>query len=99
MEMYRRSNIFDHVLALYTSVLCLDKQRIQILELTYRSIKLGGGMTLITRLGIENWFAIQKADGKDEVIMKEIGQRLWENVDVGAAQQWRHPTTLTLDAL
>jgi Nucleolar pre-ribosomal-associated protein 1 len=92
MELYRRSNVFDRMLAFYASVLCSETQGRQILELVYRSIQLGGGMTLTTRMGIENWLAIERVDGKEQAIIKEIGPLLQEHIDVSAAQDWKLST-------
>jgi Nucleolar pre-ribosomal-associated protein 1 len=97
MEMYRRSNVFDRVLAFYASVLCSETQGRQILELVYRSIQLGGGMTLITRMGIENWFAIEEADGKEPAIIKEVGLMLQDHIDVSATEHWKFPTASSID--
>ena len=51
-------------------------------------------MTLITRLGIENWFAIEQADGKDQEVIKELGDQLHDCVDTSFAQQWKAPVML-----
>ncbi len=99
MELYRRSSAFDRLLALYRSILCSDAHRRQILELVDRSIKIGGGMTLITRIGIENWFAIERADGKDLDIVKELANQLHGCVDQAAAEQWKAPLAVCVDIL
>ena len=97
MELYRRSNAFDRVLTLYQSTLCSDAHRRRILELVHRFIKLDGGMTLTTRIGIENWFAIAQADGRDQTVIKELGKQLHDYTDTALAQQWRNPTALSVD--
>jgi Nucleolar pre-ribosomal-associated protein 1 len=97
MELYRRSSVFDRVLAFCTSVLCSDTHRRQIVELVYRSVQLGGGLTLISRMGIESWFAIEQANGKDQETIEEVGTWLNDHVDTAAAQQWRIPTALRVD--
>ena len=93
MEVYRRSSVFERVLAFCGSKSCSDTHRKQTLELIHRSIKLGGGLTLITRLGIENWFVVEQADGKDRETIKELGQQLDDCVDTSVAQAWKLPAT------
>lgn len=93
MELYRRSNVFERVLAFYGSKLCSDAHGKQILELVHRSIKLGSGLTLITRLGIENWFVIEQEDGKHGEIFKELGQQLDDRVDTSVSRTWKLPAT------
>ncbi len=97
MELYRRSNVFERVLAFYGSKLCSDTHRKQILELVHRSTELGGGLTLITRLGIENWFVIEQADGEYREIIKELGRQLDDCVDASVAQTWKLPATPTME--
>ncbi len=56
-------------------------------------------MTLITRIGIENWFAIERADGKDLDIVKELANQLHGCVDQAAAEQWKAPLAVCVDIL
>jgi nucleolar pre-ribosomal-associated protein 1 len=99
MELYRKSNIFERLLTLYSSVLCTSAHRRQILELIYRAINLGSGMTLITRMGIESWFAIKQADDMDRELIMAIEDQMHDRIDRTAAQQWRIPSATTLEAL
>lgn len=97
MELYRRSNVFDRVLALYGSTLCSGTHRRQILELVHRSIEVGGGLMLITRMGIENWLAVERADGKDQDMVNELENQLHGCIDSSVAQHWKIPTTPSID--
>lgn len=86
----------DRVLAFHQSILCSSAQRRQVLELVNRFIELGGGMTLITRTGIESWLAIEQADGKDDDFVKQLGDQLLDRTDSAAVHQWKVPTDLSL---
>jgi Nucleolar pre-ribosomal-associated protein 1 len=92
MELYRKGNAFDRLLALHGSTLCSDTHRRQILELVHHAIELGGGLVLITRLGIENWFAIRQANGDDQGIFKQLEEQLRDCIDSSEAQNWKIPT-------
>lgn len=91
MELYRRSNVFDRVLALYQSTVCPGKQRKQILELVNRSIEVGGGMTLITRIGMESWIAVEEADGKALEVIKRLRDQLLHSTAAAVVNQWKVP--------
>lgn len=56
-------------------------------------------MTLITRVGIESWVAIERADGKDQEMIKELESELYQGVDAAAVQHWKFPTTLDMGRL
>jgi hypothetical protein len=68
------------------------------LELVYHSINLGGGMTLITRMGVESWFAIEQAHGKEQEIIRELENQLRDRVDTAAVQHWKIPVGTGIDA-
>jgi len=89
MELYRKGNAFDRLLALHGSSLCSETHRKQILELIHRAIELGGGLVLITRLGIENWFAVAQAKGEEQGIFKELEEQLRGCVDSSDARNWK----------
>jgi Nucleolar pre-ribosomal-associated protein 1 len=94
MELYRKGNAFDRLLALHGSSLCSETHRRQIQELIHRAIELGGGLVLITRLGIENWFAIAQAKGEeDQGIFKELEEQLRGCVDSSDARNWKIPAS------
>jgi Nucleolar pre-ribosomal-associated protein 1 len=93
MELYRKSNVFERVLALYGSTICPETHRKQILELVYRSIKRGGGMTLITRVGIESWFETEQEDRRNKEIINGLEETMDDSIDREAAQQWRLPVS------
>lgn len=72
----------------------------QILELVYSAIKLGCGMTLISRTGIESWFEIESLDGRKRDVIAELGSQLQKSVESKAVhwklqqqQQQRSPTS------
>ena len=56
-------------------------------------------MTLLTRMGVESWFAIKKVDGKDFDVIKALENNLHDCIDRRAAQQWKFPiASTTIDA-
>jgi Nucleolar pre-ribosomal-associated protein 1 len=98
MELYRKGNAFERLLALHGSSLCAETHRRQILELIHRAIELGGGLVLVTRVGIENWLAIAQITGEDQSIFKELGEQLRGCVDSADVQNWKIPGTLGITA-
>jgi len=66
MELYRKSNVFERILSLYSSPLLLSSSRQKILQIIYRSAQVGGSMTLITRAGILNWIDTNIKLGRGE---------------------------------
>jgi nucleolar pre-ribosomal-associated protein 1 len=90
MELYRRSDIFEHILASYSPSLRSKGQRKQTLELVHRAIQVGGGMTLVTRVGILSWLAVSHtADKDEEKMMEAVSTQLHQSIDTAAIQSWR----------
>ncbi|PLB42204.1 NPA1/URB1 family protein [Aspergillus candidus] len=55
MEIYRRANVFERILAFYESPGTGFAARRKILHIIYRATQVGGSTTLITRAGIIGW--------------------------------------------
>lgn len=90
MELYRRSDIFEHVLASHLSASRSKGQRKQTLELVHRAIQVGGSMTLVTRAGIVSWLGVSPAADKDEEkLVETIRTQLLDHVDEEAMQSWK----------
>lgn len=95
--MYRRSDIFEHLFALYSAALCSEIHRRQILELLHRAIGLGGGMTLVTRMGLLSWLDIVATVSKNEESMTALKRQLYQNVDAAAVRAWKASTVRRSD--
>ena len=92
MELYRKSNVFERMLALYSSDLCPEAHQKQISELIYRSLTVHGGMTLITRLGIESWFASEMSGGqRTGDLLSELAKMAHDRTNVEAVERWKFP--------
>ena len=89
MDLYRRCNVFERLLAFYASVGTKRDIRRKILHLVYRSSEVGGSTTLITRAGIIGWIQAQVShkDGND-VILRQLMRRLYETCDQERVEKW-----------
>jgi hypothetical protein len=46
-------------------------------------------MTLCTRVGLENFFVIEQADGKHQGVVRELENQLYAAVNMEAVRDWR----------
>lgn len=94
MEVYRRANVFERVLALYQSPSLTASARRAILHIIYRAAQVGGSTTLITRAAIISWIKIQlaEADAKEAALLAALARSLYETSDRERVNAWSSGT-------
>ena len=55
-------------------------------------------MTLMTRAGIESWFALGQIDGTDRELIKALKDQMHDHVDRTITHQWKFPPVMTANA-
>ncbi|KAL4887704.1 ribosome 60S biogenesis N-terminal-domain-containing protein [Aspergillus karnatakaensis] len=90
MEIYRRANVFERVLAFYESPSAGFSAKKKIVHLVYRSVQVHGATTLITRAGIISWIQSQlpAVTDKDVSTLAAMAQSLYESADHDRAATW-----------
>ncbi|KAL4802654.1 ribosome 60S biogenesis N-terminal-domain-containing protein [Aspergillus unguis] len=90
MEIYRRSNVFERVLAFYDSPGAGFSSKKKILHLLYRAVQVKGSTTLITRAGIISWIQSQlpAVTGRDASTLTAIAHSLYQSSDHDRAATW-----------
>lgn len=89
MDLYRKSNVFERLLSLYSSPHIPSKTRTKILQLVYRAVQVGGSMTLITRVGILSWLDVQLAIATDVGVLEALKKALEEESRREEVQEWK----------
>jgi nucleolar pre-ribosomal-associated protein 1 len=95
MELYRKANVFERILSLYTSPQISTKIRQKIIQVVYRAVQVGGSMTLITRAGILSWIDIQiaVAKGQDTSALPALKSAIERSVDRMEVEAWKTRST------
>ncbi|KKK17770.1 hypothetical protein P175DRAFT_0498459 [Aspergillus ochraceoroseus IBT 24754] len=90
MDIYRRANVFERVLAFYDSPSAGFSAKRRILHLLFRATQVQGSTTLITRAGIISWIQSQLpgVSGRDESTLTAMAQSLYESSDQDRAAKW-----------
>ncbi|KAL2853538.1 ribosome 60S biogenesis N-terminal-domain-containing protein [Aspergillus pseudodeflectus] len=90
MEIYRRANVFERVLAFYESPSAGFSAKRKVLHLVYRAVQVQGSTTLITRAGIISWIQCQlpEVTGRDASVLTAMAQSLYESSDRDRAETW-----------
>jgi nucleolar pre-ribosomal-associated protein 1 len=90
MEIYRRANVFERVLAFYESPSAGFSAKRKVLHLVYRAVQVQGSTTLITRAGIISWIQCQlpEVTGRDASVLTVMAQSLYESSDRDRAETW-----------
>lgn len=93
MESFRKSNIFEQLLAFYASRSCSASSKEKIVRLLLRATAVGGSTTLITRCGLVTWIRIC-LDGRDprHRMLRTLASRLFETCDRGRVAEWSNGT-------
>lgn len=90
MEIYRRANVFERVLAFYDSPGAGFSAKRKILHLLYRAVQVQGSTTLITRAGIISWIQSQLpvVTGRDASTLTAIAQSLYQSSNNDRTANW-----------
>ncbi|KAL2861243.1 NPA1/URB1 family protein [Aspergillus lucknowensis] len=90
MEIYRRANVFERVLAFYDSPSAGFSAKKRVLHLLYRAVQVQGSTTLITRAGIISWIQSQlpAVTGRDASTLRAMAQSLYQSSDRDRAVRW-----------
>ncbi|KAJ4368078.1 hypothetical protein N0V83_006433 [Neocucurbitaria cava] len=93
MELFRRSNIFEQLLAHYGSRSCAASAKDKIVKLLLRATHVGGSTTLITRCGLISWIKMM-LEGHDprHRALKTLAMRVYETCDQEKVAQWSSGT-------
>lgn len=88
MEIYRRANVWEHVLCLYQTTTVSIKKKVQ--HLLYRATQVGGSTTLITRAGIIHWIQseIYVANSKEAAVLAELAREIYDTCDQERINEW-----------
>ncbi|KAK4981887.1 hypothetical protein LTR66_009633 [Elasticomyces elasticus] len=91
MEIFRTRNVFECVLALYSSPSVTKPVQEAVLQLVYRATCAGGSTTLITRSGMLGWLEA-RVKMRDRRVrgVEELMRRLWETCDQKRVREWSH---------
>ncbi|KAF9894726.1 hypothetical protein FE257_006616 [Aspergillus nanangensis] len=90
MEIYRRANVFERVLAFYESPGSGLSAKRNVLHLLYRSTQVQGSTTLITRAGIISWIQSQVAavNEKEAYIFTAMACSVRDTSDQERVEKW-----------
>ena len=90
MEVYRRTNVFERILALYQSPSLSPSARRTILHIIYRATQVGGSTTLITRAAIISWIQVRlaEADAKETSMLAALAQVIYQTSDRERVNAW-----------
>lgn len=100
MELFRRSNIFEQLLAHYQSRSCTVAAKEKIVKLLLRATHVGGSTTLITRCGLVSWIKmmLDNHDAQNRVL-RALTSRVYETCDREKVAQWSSGTVSETVAL
>ena len=94
MELYRKANVFERTLSLYSSPHVASQARTKVLQIMYRAIQVGGSMTLITRVGILSWLDIQLTEvGSDAAVLLALKALVENSCDRQEVDGWKSRST------
>ena len=90
MEIYRRANVLERVLAFYESPSAGFPAKRRILHLLYRSTQVGGSTTLVTRAAIVSWIQSQIVgmNGRDASTITALAQVVGQSSDQERVDKW-----------
>lgn len=90
MELYRKTNVFEHMLSLYCSPQLPAKSQHKILQIVHRAVQVGGAMTLITRAGILSWIEIQmSSSARDIAVLQALKTAIENSSDFAEVEAWK----------
>ena len=85
VEVYRRAGVFERVLALYAQPLLRKGLRRMMLGLVWRVVQAGGGLTLVTRVGVLSWLEMEGEEGE---VRRELKRCIEEEGGEGV-EEWK----------
>ncbi|KAI9679275.1 MAG: hypothetical protein M1817_005294 [Caeruleum heppii] len=92
LDVYRRRNVFERILSLYSSPHVPTELKGKIIRLLHRASGVdGGSTTLVTRFGMMGWLQGQVAStvtGKCRVGLERLASRLYEKCDRERIDAW-----------
>ncbi|KAF5014197.1 hypothetical protein F66182_14898, partial [Fusarium sp. NRRL 66182] len=89
LNIYRRANVFEHILSVYNAPSSNAVMKKKILHLLFRATQVGGGTTLITRAAALSW--IQSCVANSDMyatLLKELAQAIYESSDGERVGSW-----------
>ncbi len=94
MELYRKANVFERILSLYSSPHVPSKTRTKILQVVHRAVQVGGSMTLVTRVGVLSWLDNQStAAGSDAGVLRALKTAVEDSGDREEVEEWKSRPT------
>ena len=90
MDIYRRCNVFERILAYYGSPAIKPSGKTKVQHLLYRGAQAGGSTTLITRFAGIAWIKMQICEVgiKEASILGALAQELYDTCDHDYIDQW-----------
>ena len=101
MEIYRRSNVLERILAMPWSPALPPGPVEKIVDLLVRCTHVEGSTTLVTRCGLGSWIACRLPNANNCVRkrLKQLAKKLMENSDKVRVEEWNEGTLNTLEEL
>ncbi|KAI9797422.1 MAG: hypothetical protein M1833_005461 [Piccolia ochrophora] len=90
LDVYRRNNVFEQVLTLFTLPQCPTAIGRGVIKLIHRATRVeGGSTTLITRVGILSWLEMQMAlEDESDITWKRLARRIYDTCDQRRVTEW-----------
>ncbi|KAK5085797.1 hypothetical protein LTR05_005085 [Lithohypha guttulata] len=97
MELYRRCNLWEHVLSLYSSPCLSQQNKLLILALLRNGIDITGGADMLwTRFGVYGWLSIMsKNDFEHADYFDLLKGKLEKRCDTEAIERWKATCRIT----
>lgn len=89
LNIYRRTNVFEHILLLYNSPSSIVPMKKKILNILFRGAQVGGGTTLITRAAALSWIeSCSVTSDAFSNLWKELSRVIYESGDHERVDNW-----------
>lgn len=89
LNIYRRANVFEHILSVYNAPSSNAVMKKKILHLLFRATQVGGGTTLITRAAALSWIQSCVANSDTyTTLLKELARAIYESSDGERVGSW-----------
>jgi nucleolar pre-ribosomal-associated protein 1 len=101
LEIYRRANVFEHILSLYNTSTLNKSVKSKILHLLFRATQVGGGTTLITRAAVMSWMESRIAASDSETtLLANLARAAYDTSDKARVDAWSgHAVSQAVDRI
>lgn len=89
MDIYRRANVFEHILSLYNTSTLNKSVKNKILHLLFRATQVGGATTLITRAAVMSWMESRiAASDSESALLANLARAVYNTSDKERVDAW-----------